>query len=53
MAVLFVVGVMNLAWVAALAVFVLLEKIGPGVSGVARLGGVILIIAGIVLMTGR
>jgi len=53
MAVLFVVGVMNLAWVAALAVFVLLEKIGPGVSGVARLGGAILIVAGIVLMTGR
>ncbi|HEX8945116.1 MAG TPA: DUF2182 domain-containing protein [Gemmatimonadaceae bacterium] len=52
MAVLFVVGVMNLAWVAALTVFVLLEKIGPGVSGTARLGGVILIVAGILLMAG-
>ncbi|MBV8176233.1 MAG: DUF2182 domain-containing protein [Verrucomicrobia bacterium] len=29
MAVLFAVGVMNLAWIAALSVFVLLEKIIP------------------------
>jgi predicted metal-binding membrane protein len=53
MGVLFVVGVMNLAWVAALAVFVLLEKMGPGVNGVARLGGVVLIAAGVVLIAGR
>ena len=34
MCVLFVVGVMNLAWVAALTVFVLIEKVGP--AGAAR-----------------
>jgi len=39
MCVLFVVGVMNLAWVAALAIFVLLEKIGPPGPLVARLSG--------------
>jgi predicted metal-binding membrane protein len=40
MAVLFVVGVMNLVWVAALTVFVLLEKFGPAGRLVARFAGV-------------
>ncbi len=48
MAILFVVGVMNLLWVAALTVFVLLEKIGPKGALLARLGGVALIVAGVV-----
>jgi predicted metal-binding membrane protein len=43
MAVLFAVGVMNLFWVAALALFVLLEKIGPAGPPVARASGVLLI----------
>lgn len=47
LAILFVVGVMNLLWVAVLTVFVLLEKIGPKGALVARLGGVALIVAGI------
>jgi predicted metal-binding membrane protein len=49
MAVLFVVGVMNLAWVAVLTVFVLIEKIGPTGARLARAGGVVLIVLGIVV----
>ena len=43
MALLFVVGVMNLAWVAALAIFVLMEKIVPPSRHPARLAGAALI----------
>jgi predicted metal-binding membrane protein len=46
MCVLFVVGVMNLLWVAALAIFVLAEKIGPAGPLVARAAGVAMITAG-------
>lgn len=49
MAVLFVVGVMNLAWVGVLTVFILVEKIGPIGARVARAGGTILIALGVVL----
>ncbi len=45
MCVLFVVGVMNLVWVAILAIFVLVEKTGPSGTLVARLGGVAMIVA--------
>ena len=38
MCVLFVVGVMNLMWVAAIAIFVLVEKIGPAGPWVSRRG---------------
>jgi len=48
MIVLFVVGVMNLVWVAALAAFVLLEKVGPQGALVARISGAALIVFGIV-----
>lgn len=48
MAILFVVGVMNLLWVAVLTLFVLFEKVGPKGAVLARLGGVALIVAGIV-----
>src|SRR5438874_13123366 len=40
MCVVFVVGVMNLVWVAAMAIFVLVEKIGPAGEVVARVAGV-------------
>lgn len=50
MFVLFVVGVMNLAWVAALTAFILLEKFGPRGLRVARIAGVIIILAGIFSM---
>jgi predicted metal-binding membrane protein len=52
MAVLFVVGVMNLAFVAALAVFVLIEKTGPAGVAVARIGGALLIAAGALTLAG-
>ena len=51
MAVLFAVGVMNLVFVAALALFVLLEKTGPAGIAVARAGGVLLIAAGSFMLT--
>jgi predicted metal-binding membrane protein len=47
MVVLFVVGVMNLLWVAVLAGFVLVEKLGYGGHWVSRAGGVLLVAAGI------
>ena len=46
MCVLFVVGVMNLVWVAAMTIFVLLEKIGPAGALVARVAGVAMIASG-------
>ena len=49
MLLLFVGGVMNLAWIAALTLAVLLEKLAPfGVRG-GRLGGALLILAGLAL----
>ena len=48
MGVLFVVGVMNLVWVAAISMFVLLEKVGPAGAVVARAAGVTMIVAGAV-----
>ncbi|MFC7516521.1 DUF2182 domain-containing protein [Herbaspirillum sp. GCM10030257] len=47
MLVLFVVGVMNLVWVAVLALFVLLEKTGPAGIVAARTAGVAMIAAGV------
>lgn len=47
MCVLFVVGVMNLVWVAALTTFVLLEKIGPRGILVSRVAGAIILAAGL------
>ena len=43
MALLFAVGVMNLLWVALIAVYVLLEKVSPGGSWLSRAVGVLLI----------
>jgi predicted metal-binding membrane protein len=40
MLVLFVVGIMNVAWVAALMMLVLLEKLAPGGRWIARIAGV-------------
>jgi len=50
MALLFVAGVMNLFWVAVIALFVLAEKIGPKGELLARVAGIGLIIAGAALM---
>ena len=43
MGLLFVLGVMNLIWVAVLAVVVLIEKLVPAGAGFARLAGVVFI----------
>ena len=50
MALLFVAGVMNLLWVAAIAVAILVEKVVPRGDLVGRLTGVILVAAGVLLM---
>jgi predicted metal-binding membrane protein len=50
MCVLFVVGVMNLVWVAALTGFVLLEKIGPAGAVVARVAGAAMVVVGMVVI---
>jgi predicted metal-binding membrane protein len=47
MLVLFVVGVMNLAWVAALTAFILIEKFGRTGARVARVGGAAMIFLGV------
>jgi len=47
MALLFVGGVMNLAWVAALALAVAIEKTAPGGERIARVLGLLLIGAGV------
>jgi predicted metal-binding membrane protein len=50
MALLFVAGVMNLLWVAALAVIVLVEKVVPAGDLVGRIAGVAMIAAGVLLV---
>jgi predicted metal-binding membrane protein len=50
MALLFVAGVMNLVWVAALSIVVLLEKVMPGGQWIARGLGIVLILSGVMLL---
>jgi predicted metal-binding membrane protein len=50
MGVLFVVGVMNLAWVGLLAVFILLERFGRAGMLVARVGGIVMLLVGVFLL---
>ena len=50
MALLFVVGVMNLAWVSALTMLVAAEKLLPGGPWIARISGVALIGWGVALL---
>ena len=47
MALLFVVGVMNVLWIALLALLVLLEKVTPLGRTVARIAGVAFVVAGV------
>ena len=47
MTLLFVLGVMNLVWIAALAAFVLAEKVVPGGEIVSRATGGLLVVWGI------
>jgi predicted metal-binding membrane protein len=50
MALLFVAGVMNLVWVAAIATFVLVEKVVPGGERVSHAAGAVLVLAGAALI---
>lgn len=50
MGLLFVGGVMNLVWIAAIALFVMAEKLVPGGLGGGRLAGVALIALGTLLL---
>ena len=52
MALLFVLGIMNLVWIAALAIFVLLEKVVPKGQSVGRCAGVLLIVWGALVVSG-
>lgn len=53
MGVLFVVGVMNLAWVAALTAFVLIEKVGPAGAIIARVAGAAMVVLGLAAIAGK
>ncbi len=50
MGLLFYAGVMNLLWVAGLAVYVLLEKLAPAGRGISRFAGVVLILWGVAVL---
>jgi predicted metal-binding membrane protein len=50
MALLFVAGVMNLLWIAGLAIVVLAERVLPGGAAVSRIVGVLLLLAGVVVL---
>ena len=52
MALMFVAGAMNLLWMAAITVFVLLEKVAPKGDIVGRVGGVGMVAWGIWLVAG-
>jgi predicted metal-binding membrane protein len=52
MALLFAFGVMNLAWIAGLMVYVLLEKLLPNPRVVSRVAGAAAVVAGLALMVG-
>ena len=49
MAVMFVVGAMNLLWMAALTLLMLLEKVAPARWRVSQATGVVLLLSGIAL----
>jgi predicted metal-binding membrane protein len=50
MAVLFVVGVMELLWIAVISIWVLLEKVFPARGVMTQLSGLVLIGTGIILL---
>ena len=47
MLLLFVGGVMNLAWIAGLALFVLVEKLAPAGNWTSRAAGMLLVVWGV------
>jgi predicted metal-binding membrane protein len=50
MALLFVGGVMNILWIALLAIFILAEKVIPAGKAIARVAGVALVLAGVAMV---
>lgn len=50
MLLLFVGGVMNLAWIAAITIFVLVEKLLPGGRIAGRLSGLVMVVAGLLVL---
>ena len=52
MGLLFVGGVMNLAWIAGLAVFVLIEKVAPKGDLAGRVAGALALVSGAALLIG-
>ena len=52
MALLFVGGVMNLLWIAAIAVFVLLEKTMPFAEAGGRVVGATMVLVGLLSLAG-
>lgn len=52
MGLLFLLGVMNLLWIAALSAFVLVEKAAPGAPWVSRITGAALVAWGVWLLIG-
>jgi predicted metal-binding membrane protein len=50
MVLLFVAGIMNLLWVAIIALFVLVEKISPGIKWIPYVAGFVLIIYGVLFL---
>jgi predicted metal-binding membrane protein len=52
MALLFVGGVMNVLWIAAIAILVLIEKTTLAGRWIAWFGGAVFIAAGVWLLTG-
>ena len=53
MLLLFFGGVMNLSWIAAITIFVLLEKLAPFGAQGGRLSGALLVAAGIWMLLSR
>jgi len=51
MSLLFVAVVMNLLWVAAIAIFVLAQKVAPGGRTLGRISGVLMLVWGIWVIT--
>jgi predicted metal-binding membrane protein len=47
MVLLFALGVMNLFWIAALAILVLLEKVLPSGRLIARIAGIVFFVGGV------
>lgn len=52
MILLFYAGVMNLIWIAGLAIFILIEKTAPAGEWIGMLAGVVLIAWGSLLLIG-